>query len=135
MVSNSDVSGRPSRRIVLLTKLKRTTMRLGAMTQAFFVRGEQLEATGFENVPHDDPTLVPPKLGFRGFDRIPRNRAPLLIVFLLVAATLVGVVGRRSVRDVGNRTAGFAGSFETKMSNESARLKAFVGSRPAAPQP
>lgn len=108
-------------------------MRLGAMTQAFFIRGEQLEATAFENLPHDDPTLVPKKLGFRGFDRIPRNRAPLLIVFLLVAATVAGVMGRRSARDVRDHAAGLASSVQTKVSSESARLKAFVGSKPTAP--
>jgi hypothetical protein len=59
MIPNSDVPGRPSLRIVLLSKLKRTSMRLGSLTLAFFRKGEGLEATGFETVHHDDPTLVP----------------------------------------------------------------------------
>ena len=54
---------RPSRRVILLTNIKRTTMRLGAVTQAFFRKGEELEATGFENVPPDDPTLVLAEIG------------------------------------------------------------------------
>ena len=83
MISNPEVLRPPSRRIVLLTKLKNTTMRLGSRTQAFFRRGDELEAAGYENLPHDDPTLVPPKLGFHSFDRVPRNRAPMLIAFLV----------------------------------------------------
>lgn len=40
MISNSDVVRQPSRRIVLLTRIKQTTMRLGSRTQAFFRRGK-----------------------------------------------------------------------------------------------
>jgi hypothetical protein len=118
---------------VLLNKLKTTTMRLGARTQAFFRRGDELEATGFENVPHDDPTLVPPKLGFRGFDAVPRNRAPLLIVFLLVATAAVSLFGWLAAHDVPHGTARVATSIRAKASSGWVRLKAVVGSRHAAP--
>ncbi len=126
MASNPGVSQPPSRRIVLLTKVK-PTMRLGAMTLAFFRRGEDLEATEFENLPHDDPALVPPKLGFRSFDRVPRHRAPLLIALLLVvASTAVYVVGWPRVRAEGTRA---AATLRTKLSVEWLRLKTFVASR------
>ena len=133
MISNSDVPPQPSRRIVLLSKLKKTTMRLGSRTQAFFRKGEELEASGFENLAHDDPALVPAKLGFRSFDRIPRNRAPLLIALLLVAAAVLIVFKRHSVRDVPAETARVATSARNKASSEVVRLKAFVGSKLAAP--
>ena len=135
MISNSGVLRQPSRRIVLLSKLKRTSMRLGAMTQSFFVKGEELEATRFENQPHHDPTHVPPKLGFRSFDRVPRNRAPLLIALLLVAAGAAGVFGWRATRDVPSRTARVAssvGAVRAKASSDWVRLKGFVGSRQTA---
>jgi len=118
---------------VLLTKLKKTTLRLGLRTQAFFRKGDELEATGFENLPHDDPTLVPRELGFRSFDRVPRHRAPLLIVLLLVATAAVGAFGWLSARDVPHGTARVATLVRDKASSEWARLKAFVASRHAAP--
>src|SRR5580693_4744292 len=118
MIPNPNVLPQPSRRIVVLTKLKNTTMRLGSRTQAFFRRGDELEATGFENLPHDDPTLVPPKLGFRSFDRVPRNRAPSLIAFLLVAAATVAAFRWGAVHDVPHGTARVASSVESKVSSE-----------------
>ena len=133
MISKSGVVGQPSRRIVLLTKLKSTTMRLGSRTQAFFRRGDELEAAGFENLPHDDPTLVPPKLGFRSFDRVPRNRAPMLIAFLVLATAAVFAFGWLSVRDVPHGSARVATSLRARASGEWVRLKAFVASRHAAP--
>ena len=129
MISNSQVLRQPSRRIVLLTKIKTTTLRLGSMTQAFFRKGEELEATGFENLPHDDPTLVPPKLGFRSFDRVPRHRAPMLIAFLLLATAAVVAFGWLSARDLPHGTARIATSLRAKASSEWLRLKTFAGSR------
>jgi hypothetical protein len=129
MISNSDVVRQPSRRIVLLTRIKQTTLRLGSRTQAFFRRGEELEATGFENLPHDDPTLVPPKLGFRSFDRVPRNRAPMVIAFLLLATAVVVALGWLSARDLPHGTARIATSIRAKASSEWLGLKALVGSR------
>jgi hypothetical protein len=84
-------------------------MGLGARTMAFFRRGEELEATNFEALPHDDPMLVPPKLGVRNFDKIPRNRAPVVITVLLIVAAAVAVLG------LGQR----------------GRLKTSVGARPS----
>jgi hypothetical protein len=132
MISSSDVR-EPSRRIVLLTKLKNTTMRLGSRTQAFFRKGDELEASGFENLPHDDPTLVPPKLGFRGFDRVPRHRAPMVIAFLLLATAAVLAFGWLSARDLPRGSARVAASIRAKASSDWVRLRAFVESRHAAP--
>jgi hypothetical protein len=134
MISNPQGVHQPGRRIVLLSRLKRTTMHLGAMTQAFFRKGDELEAAGFETLPHDDPTLVPPKLGFRGFDRVPRNRAPLLIALLLltgVTAAVASSLGWRSAREVRSEASRFEASARTKAANEWVRLQTFVGSRPA----
>ena len=110
MIPTSGGLQHPSRRIVLLTKIKATTTRLGSRTMAFFRKGEELEATEYEALPYDDPTLVPPKLGFRNFDRIPRNHTPLVIALLLVAAAALGVIGWRSVRTLPDATARIAKS-------------------------
>ena len=104
-------------------------MRLGSMTQTFFRRGDELEATGFENLPHDDPTLVPAKLGFRSFDKVPRNRAPMLIALLVVATAMVGLFGWLSDRDLPHGSARVATALRAKASTEWLRLEAFVGSR------
>jgi hypothetical protein len=103
---------------VLLTKIKSTSMRLGSRTLAFFRKGDELEATEFKALPYDDPTLVPPKLGFRDFDRVPRNHAPLVITVLLVAAATLGVIKWRSIRNVPDETAGIATSVRGKTSGE-----------------
>jgi len=108
MIANSAVPRRPSRRIILLTKIKSRANSLGARTMSFFRKGEELEATEYENLPHDDPTLVPPKLGFRNFDSVPRNRAPLVITIVLIAVAALGVVGWRSVRKLAVEAPGTA---------------------------
>ena len=133
MISNSEVLRQPGRRVVLLTKIKQTTLRLGSMTQAFFRRGEELEATGFENLPHDDPALIPPKLGFRSFDRVPRNRAPMLIALLLLATAAVVAFGWLADRDLPHGTARVASSIREKASSAWRRLEMLVGPGRAVP--
>ena len=135
MIPKPNVVQQPSRRIVLLTKIKATTTGLGSRTMSFFRKGEELEATKFETVPHDDPMLVPPKLGFRGFDRVPRNYAPLVITVLLLAVAALAVFGWRSGRNIPDETARAASSVRSKASGEWVRLKTFVGSGQSAPKP
>ena len=125
MIPTSEPPQRPSRRIVLLTKIKNTTMGLGSRTMTFFRKGEELEATGYKTLPYDDPMLVPPKLGFRGFDRVPRNYGPLVITLLLIAVAAVAVFGGRP----------FATSVQNKASGELVRLKTFVGAGQSTPKP
>ena len=110
MIPNSPVLRRPSRRIVLLTKIKSTASGLGARSMSFFRKGEELEATEYENLPHDDPTLVPPKLGFRNFDSVPRNRAPLVITVALIGVAALSVLGWRAVRKAPLEPVGAAAS-------------------------
>jgi hypothetical protein len=114
MIPNSGVQRRPSRRIVLLTKIKSTASGLGARTMAFFRKGEELEATGYENLPYNDPSLVPPKVGFRDIDKVPRNYAPVAIAVVLIAAAVLSVLGWRSVRGIPSATAGVAASVEPR---------------------
>jgi hypothetical protein len=95
---------------VLLTKIKSTANGLGARTMSFFRKGEELEATEYENLPHDDPSLVPPKLGFRNFETVPRNRAPLVLTVVLIGVATLSVLGWRSVRKAPLETAGAAAS-------------------------
>jgi hypothetical protein len=117
----------PTRRIVLLTKLKATTTRMGAATQAFFRRGDELAETDWENVPHDDPMLVPPKLGFRSFDRIPRHRWRIVLALLLIAAGALIVLDRNSLRDLPVQAWSVAQWLGAEAAEIWGRLKAFVG--------
>ena len=98
MIPHSPVLRRPSRGIVLLTKIKGTAMGLGWRTMSFFRKGEELEATQYASLPYDDPSLVPPELGFRDFDRVPRNYKPLAIAVVLIVVGVLGVLGWLSVR-------------------------------------
>ena len=126
-IAGGVVAREPTRRIVLLTKLKRKTMRMGAVTQAFFRRGEELVETEFENVPHDDPMLVPTKLGFRSFERIPRHRGRIALMLLLLAAVAVVVLDRQSLRDLPEQTGRAVRWLAAEASQLWARLKELVG--------
>jgi hypothetical protein len=110
MIGGSNVRRQPSRRIVLLTKIKTTAAGIGSRTMAFFRKGEELEATEYENVPYDDPMLVPATLGFRNFDSIPRNRTPLVLAVVLIAVTALSLIGWRAVHKVPGEAANVAGS-------------------------
>jgi hypothetical protein len=96
---------------------------------AFFRRGEELEATGFETLPYDDPMLVPPKLGVRRFDKIPRNHAPLVIIALLIVVAALIVFGRRSIFHSPDQTAGVGTSAHSKASG----LETSVETSPSTP--
>jgi len=122
------VAREPTRRIVLLTKLKRTTMRMGAVTQAFFRRGDELVESEFENVPHDDPMLVPPKLGFRSFERVPYNRGRIVAALFLLAAVALVVLDRHHLRELPGQTERAARWLAVEGSQLWARLKALAGS-------
>lgn len=120
---------KPGARVVLLTKVK-TRAALGPMTLAFFRKGEDLEATEFENLPYNDPALIPPKLGFRSFDRVPRHRLPLVLAFLAVVATFLSFAGWSRVQA---QTARVAPVVWAKVSDGWIQLKEIVRSRQAAP--
>ena len=94
----------------MLTKIKTTAAGFHSRTMAFFRKGEELEATEYENLPYNDPMLVPPELGFRSFDRVPRNHTPLVLAVILIAMTALGVFGWRAVRKVPRETASVAAS-------------------------
>ena len=100
MIAGSNGPRRPSRRVILLTKIKTTAAGLGSRTMAFFRKGEELEATEYEDLPYKDPMLVPPKLGFRSFDSIPRNRTPLVLAIVLIAATGLSLFGWHALHKV-----------------------------------
>jgi hypothetical protein len=144
MTSNYGVQRQPTRAIILLTKIKSTarrstmrlsatTMRLGATTMAFFRKGEELEATDFENLPHDDPALVPPKLGFRNFDRVPRRRTPLVLAFLLLIATGVTAFGRDHFPEARAEAAQAATVVGAKAATGWAYVKQLVAGKHGAP--
>jgi hypothetical protein len=133
MLSSSNAPQQPSRRIVLLTKIKNTTAGIGSRTMAFFRKGEELEATGYQTLPYDDPTLVPPKLEFSGFDKVPRKRAPLVITVLLIAVAALGVFAWRAVRSNPDQTAGVVASVRSKASADWVRLRTFVKARQSTP--
>ena len=118
MIAGSNVPRRPSRRIVLLTKIKTTAAGLGSRTMAFFRKGDELEATEYENLPYDDPMLVPPKLGFRSFDSVPRNHTPLVLAVVFIALTALSVFGWRAARKVPGETANVAAAVHGKASGE-----------------
>ncbi len=62
-----------------------------SLTQSFFARGEEQEATGYENLAPDDPILTPPVQEFESFDKIPHRRGAWLGVAVLTL--LLGGIG------------------------------------------
>jgi hypothetical protein len=68
-----------------------------SMTQSFFARGEEQEATEYENLAPDDPLLVPREVEFDSFDKIPRRRGSLFAIAVSVLVLLaIGFVTWRS---------------------------------------
>jgi hypothetical protein len=71
--------------------------KMGPVTQSFFARGEEQEATGYENLAADDPVLQPPELEFDSFDKIPRKRGSWFALGIsLMVLLAVGFVTWRS---------------------------------------
>lgn len=97
--------------------------RPGSLTQSFFARGEEQEANEYENLPIDDPTLVPPPLEFDSFDKIPRRRGSwfAITVSMLVLAA-VGFVTWRAFHPLSKPGTSVA-----------AASRAMVQATPAAP--
>jgi hypothetical protein len=118
----------PTQRILLLTKLKKTSMRMGAVTQAFFSRGDELVDTDWENLPHDDPMLVPAKLGFRSFNRIPHHRGRIFVMLLMIGAVALLVVDRHHLRELPDQTVAAAQWVADEALQLWARAKELVGS-------
>ena len=46
--------------------------------------------------------LVPPKLGFRTFDSVPRNHKPLVLTVVLMAVTALSLFGWRAAHRHGS---------------------------------
>jgi hypothetical protein len=126
MTSNPDGLRPRGRAIVLLTKIKGTA--LGATTLAFFRKGDDLEAAGFENLPHDDPSLKPPKLPFRNFEKVPRHRSRFVIAFLVVVVA-IGLFAYRRVPEVRSQTARVVAALGAELSNGWVYLKERVAAR------
>ncbi len=73
------------------------TMKAGPLTQSFFARGEEQEASGYQNLAMDDPVLDPAALEFDSFDKIPRKRGSWFALGISTVVLLaVGVVTWRS---------------------------------------
>lgn len=107
-------------------------MRMGAVTQAFFRKGDELVATDFENVPHDDPMLVPPKLPFRNFERVPRRRGRIVLTLMALALSAVAVVRRHSLPDLPVQTARGVRWLGATASQQWVRLHDRFGNHPGA---
>jgi hypothetical protein len=70
-----------------------------SMTQSFFARGEEQEATGYEGLAPDDPLLVPREVEFDSFDKIPRRRGSwFAIAVSALVLVAIGVVTWQSFR-------------------------------------
>jgi len=97
MSTNTDAL-RPLNRIPATVRGRAITLtKPNSVTQNFFARGEEQEATAYENLAPDDPILAPPAVEFDSFDKIPRRRGSLFAIaasVLVVAA--IGFVTWRS---------------------------------------
>lgn len=97
MSTNTDILRPLNRKSATVRGRAITLTKPGSVTQNFFARGEEQEATGYENLAADDPILAPPALEFDSFDKIPRRRGSwfaIAVSMLVVAA--IGFVTWRS---------------------------------------
>jgi hypothetical protein len=58
---------------------------------ALFLKGQEQEANGYDNVVLSDNAVTSPEAKFESFDKIPARR-PLLTVTALLAVAVFGVV-------------------------------------------
>jgi hypothetical protein len=80
-------------------------VRLGSLTQRFFLKGEEQEANGYENVVLEDDAVRSPEAKFDSFDKIPRKRRGLVLVLLLSSLLVVGALVGRSLRPLSTESA------------------------------
>lgn len=68
-----------------------------SVTETFFARGEEQEATAYEHLAPDDPILSPPEVEFDSFDKIPRRRGSWFATAVsMVVVAAIGFVTWRS---------------------------------------
>jgi hypothetical protein len=91
MSTNTDVLRPLTRKSATVRGRAITLTKPGSVTQNFFARGEEQEATGYENLAVDDPILAPPALEFDSFDKIPRRRGSWFAV--AVSTLVVAAIG------------------------------------------
>jgi hypothetical protein len=92
-------NARPPRRVAppVAGQRKSSSMRLGPLTQRFFLRAQEQEATEYKDLV-DPSILEAPKLEFDSFDEIPRKRRPLLAVVGLMSLLAVGGIAWKMTR-------------------------------------
>jgi hypothetical protein len=97
-------------------------MGAGAVTQSFFAKGEEQEATGYKDVMLDDAASgASADLGFDSFDKIPRRRRPLIMVAGFLSLLVMGFLAWKAVRGPGQG------------SSVAVAARAMVGDEPAPP--
>jgi hypothetical protein len=67
------------------------------LTQNFFLKGEEQEANGYENVVLEEPVSAP-DLKFDSFDKIPRRRRPLIALAVFFSFFALGAVAWKTGR-------------------------------------
>jgi hypothetical protein len=100
MPTDTNAPGPKLRGIASATALlwkKRPSAERGSLTQQFFLKGEEQEASEYKNVPDVD-ALSPPEVEFDSFDEIPHKRRPLFATLGVLALAAIGAVGWHMVR-------------------------------------
>ncbi len=94
-----DANGRRTMRLTAPARppAESPTLRPASLTQDFFLKGEEQEANGYENVVLEEPVSAP-DLKFASFDKIPRRRRPLIVVAVFFSFFALGAVAWKTGR-------------------------------------
>jgi len=77
---------------------KRPFMRLGSLSQRFFTRGDDEEASGYKDAVVENAAPTSADLHFDSFDKIPRRRRPIFAMAGLMSLLAIGAVTWRIQR-------------------------------------
>ena len=94
-----DANGRRTMRLTAPPRppAESPTPRPASLTQNFFLKGEEQEANGYENVVLEEPVSAP-DLKFDSFDKIPRRRRPLIALAVFFSFFALGAVAWKTGR-------------------------------------
>jgi hypothetical protein len=77
---------------------KRPSMRLASLTQSFFLRGDEQEASEYKDLSPEFAGPASADLQFDSFDKIPRRRRPVFAMAGLMSLLAIGAVSWRIAR-------------------------------------
>jgi hypothetical protein len=125
---------RLTRRIAPAPTQEGRSAELGPVSQRFFLKGEEQEANGYENIAPDSAARTSPAPEFDSFDKVPRNRRPLFIVAGFLSLLAIGIATSKTARGLPRQLSSMRLWTQTVVTASPAAFHAPATTRPTAPE-